>query len=95
MIEISASAKTSSVTARVDISAADVSPATVTFTNSTRNYTLTGSQAIAGATGIAKTGSGTVTLGTANTFSGAVAIGAGTLQTASGMMVFGEIYTAG
>ena len=67
----------------VEINAADVSPATVTFTNTTRNYTLTGSQAIAGATGIAKTGSGTVTLGTANTFSGAVAIGAGTLKVAS------------
>ncbi len=69
---------TTSVT--VDVSAADVSPATVTFNNATRNYTLTGSKAVAGATGIAKSGTGTVTLANANTFTGAVAIGAGTLR---------------
>jgi fibronectin-binding autotransporter adhesin len=63
----------------VDVSAADVSPASVVFNNSVKNYILTGSRAITGATGLVKTGSGSLTIQNTNTFTGSVAISGGTV----------------
>jgi fibronectin-binding autotransporter adhesin len=67
-------------TTTVNISVADVSPASVTFNNSANNYTLIGSKAIAGATGLVKTGSGSLTIQNTNTFTGPVAISGGTVS---------------
>jgi autotransporter-associated beta strand protein len=64
----------------VDISAADVSPASVTFNNSSQNFTITGTKGIAGTTGVLKQGTGTVTLNSVNTYTGVTTIQAGTLQ---------------
>ncbi len=56
-----------------------VSPASVTMTAGSKNFTISGSGAIGGSTGLSKSGAGALTLGTANTFSGDTRIGAGTL----------------
>ncbi len=66
-----------------DISVADVAPSDVNFTNINKNYTLTGSKAITGATGITKTGTGSVTISNTNSFTGPVAINGGTIAVAS------------
>ncbi len=63
----------------VAIDAGDVSPAGVVFTNSTKNYTVTGASAIIGAGGITKSGSGRTEIVTVNSFTGAVTISGGTL----------------
>ncbi len=60
-----------------------VSPFTITFGNSTKPYTLSGSGQIAGASGLNISGAGSVTLGTANTYSGDTVIGGGTLTLAN------------
>ena len=58
---------------------ATVTPNSVLVTNSTKNYSITGS-AIAGSGGLAKYGTGTLTLtNIANTFGGGVIIGGGTV----------------
>lgn len=67
----------------VDISAADVSPGSVTFSNSLNDYTVGGSKGIAGSTGVLKSGSGFVTLNTTNSFTGAVTVNQGTLEVLS------------
>jgi autotransporter-associated beta strand protein len=64
----------------VDISAADVSPASVTFNNSAKDFTITGTKGITGATGVVKLGTGKVTLNSVNTYSGVTTVQAGTLQ---------------
>jgi autotransporter-associated beta strand protein len=66
-------------TTTVNVSVANVSPASVIFNNSVNNYTLTGSMAIAGATGLTKTGSGSLTIQNTNIFTGQVAISGGTV----------------
>ena len=60
-----------------------IAPASLTFDNSSKTYTLTGS-GISGATGLTKTGTGTVTLLNANTFAGPIAVTAGTLAIGDG-----------
>jgi autotransporter-associated beta strand protein len=62
---------------------ANVSPASMTFNNSTKNYTLTGTGAITTG-GITKSGSGLLVIGNNNTFSGALTIGGGTVQFGNG-----------
>jgi autotransporter-associated beta strand protein len=64
----------------VDISAADVLPASVTFNNSSQSFTITGIKGIAGTTGVLKQGTGTVTLNSVNTYTGVTTVQAGTLQ---------------
>ncbi|MEI6197666.1 MAG: autotransporter-associated beta strand repeat-containing protein, partial [Verrucomicrobiota bacterium] len=60
-----------------------VTPASVTVSN-TLDYTLVGSGAIAGSTGLAKAGAGKLILSTANTYSGATTLGGGTIQVGNG-----------
>ena len=59
-----------------------VTPGSVTFNNTTKNYILDGG-AITGLTGLTKTGTGTVTVNNLNTFTGQVRIQAGTLSVAT------------
>jgi autotransporter-associated beta strand protein len=67
---------TATGTTSVSISGGDVNPALITVNNSAKNYTIsgTGTNKIAGATGILKSGTGSLTLNTANTNSGAVSL---------------------
>lgn len=73
----------SAVSNVVDISLADVSPASVTFGNNTQNFTLQGSKGIAGSTGLAKMGLGSLTINNVNKFTGEVTITGGALAVAS------------
>ncbi len=67
------------------INGADVHPSSVTFNNNSSTYTISGSNGIAGGTGLQLTGTGTVVLLNANTFNGSTSIGAGaTLQLGNG-----------
>ena len=69
----------------VTINGADVHPSSVTFNNNNSTYTISGTNAIAGSTGLQLTGTGTVVLLNTNTFTGATSIGAGaTLQLGNG-----------
>ena len=63
----------------VDISDADVSPASVTFSSSA-TYTLNGTFAITGSAGLTKQGSGLLIVNNTNTYSGLTNVSAGTLQ---------------
>ncbi len=64
-----------------DISAADVTPASVTFNNADKNFMVTGSKGIAGAeTTVMKEGTGRVALASVNTYGGLTTIDGGTLQ---------------
>jgi autotransporter-associated beta strand protein len=63
--------------------AADVAPVSLDFSNSAKTYTLAGAR-ISGATRLAKQGSGTLTLVSANTYSGGTTLAAGTLRAADG-----------
>ncbi len=67
-----------------------VSPASVTMTADSKNFTISGSGAIGGSTGLSKGGAGTLTLGTANTFNGDTRIGAGTLILANSSALGGS-----
>ena len=60
--------------------ATTVTPVGVTFDNSILDYSVSGTGAIAGTTGIVKNGSAALTLATNNTFSGGVQLNAGTLN---------------
>ena len=72
-----------SATPIVDISAANVTPASVSFANVTKDYTITGTNGITGATGITKAGAGKVTIANTNSFTGAVTMNAGTVSVAT------------
>ena len=64
----------------VDISVTDVAPKSVTFNNTTKDFTITGIRAIAGVGGLTKNGTGKVTIENTNTFTGPVTLNAGTLS---------------
>jgi autotransporter-associated beta strand protein len=66
----------------INISAASVSPAAITFNNSAKTYTISsgGGYGITGITGVTKSGAGTVIFNTANSYTGATTINAGTLS---------------
>jgi len=57
-----------------------VNPASVTFSNSNGNYTLSGSGTIAGTGSLTKTGTGTVVLSTLNSYTGGTFVNQGLLQ---------------
>ena len=62
-----------------------VNPSNVRFNNSTKDYTLSGTGSIAGATaGLTKEGSRKLTVTTANTYGGTTNVNAGTLQFGDG-----------
>ena len=61
----------------ININTADVSPSGVSFNNSTNAYALQGSFGIAGTTGLVKSGSGPLTIATANTYTGATTLDGG------------------
>ena len=63
----------------VDISAANVVPGSVTFNNSSKDFSVQGTKGIAGSAGLTKSGSRTVTLSNANTYTGTTTVSAGTL----------------
>ena len=68
----------------VNVSVADVAPSAVLFSNATKPYTVSGTKAIAGATGLTKTGAAKVTIANTNSFTGAVSVsGAGTVSVAA------------
>ncbi len=76
-------------TGNVQISAANVQPAAVTFNNNSLVYTITGPYGIADysasqSTAVTLSGSGLVVLATANTYTGGTNINGGTLQIGNG-----------
>ncbi len=89
-------------TTTVNINSSNVTPSSVTFNNSVNNYTIQGNFVIGGPTGLAKTGTGALTILTANTYTGTTILNGGIVnlgvaQTgttsgplgASGLIVFG------
>jgi autotransporter-associated beta strand protein len=65
----------------VDVSVADVTPASVTFNNNGATpYILQGSKGIAGSASLTKLGSQTLQISNPNTYTGATTISAGTLK---------------
>ncbi len=68
----------------VTLNTGNVVPSSVTFSNSTATYTLSGSNGISGVTGLSVTGGGLVVLTNTNTYSGPTTISAGTLQLGTG-----------
>jgi fibronectin-binding autotransporter adhesin len=73
----------------VVISGTDVAPASVTFNNNALIYTLQGTNAIAGSTGLTKGGTGSLTIGNVNSFTGAVNFNGGTISV--GTMAIGGV----
>jgi len=72
----------SATTTAITLSTAHVSPSVVNFANSAKDYTLGGDFGIASGT-LNKSGSGTVTISTANTYAGGTNISEGTLALAA------------
>jgi autotransporter-associated beta strand protein len=56
-----------------------VNPGSVLFDNNTKSFTISGTGAIAGATGLTKEGAGSLTLLQTNSYTGATAVNAGSL----------------
>ena len=72
----------------IDISAANVTPTTTTFSNSALSYAVTSSGGFGIASGaLTKNGSGLVRLDTTNTYTGATTINGGTLALNSGAAI--------
>jgi autotransporter-associated beta strand protein len=72
---------TATGTTAINIADASVSPATVVFNNSSKNYSVSSSGGFGIASGsVSKSGSGSLTLNTANTYSGGTTLNGGTLN---------------
>jgi autotransporter-associated beta strand protein len=74
--------ETATGTTTVDISVGDVAPASVTFNNSTKTYTISSSSGfgITGSAGLIKNNGGTTNLNTPGSYSGGTTLNAGTLN---------------
>jgi autotransporter-associated beta strand protein len=70
---------TESGTRTIAINGADVTPTSTRFEHTTGNYTITGTNGIAGSAAISLTGTGTLTLSNPNTTTGATRLDAGSL----------------
>jgi len=72
---------TATGTTAIQIANASVSPASVVFNNSSKNYSVSSSGGFGIASGsVSKSGTGSLTLNTANTYSGGTTLNAGTLN---------------
>jgi phospholipase C len=69
----------SAVNPLVNINTVNVSPFAVTVSNNATSYVMSGNYGIAGATGLAKEGSGSLLLSTTNSYTGPTIIAGGTL----------------
>ncbi len=80
----------------VTINTANVTPTQVTFNNSSKNYTISGSYGIAGGAQLTKNGTGTVSITNANSFTGNVYVNAGVLnlQNSSALGTSTGVYVA-
>ncbi len=67
-------------TTTVNISAANVSPASVVFNNNSLSYTLTGAFGITGSTSLAMNGGGSLTIANTNSYTGGTLLNAGLLN---------------
>ncbi len=67
----------------VSLNNGDVTPASVDFSNVTKEYTIDGTSAIAGTGPLTKSGAGRTVINTINSFTGSVTINGGTLAAAS------------
>jgi autotransporter-associated beta strand protein len=67
-------------TTSLSINAANVSPTTMVFDNTSLTYSVSGSSGIAGAGTLTKNGSGSLTLETSNSYSGGTTLNLGTLN---------------
>ena len=72
-----------SATATVNITAADVAPASVVFENTYLPYVFNGTKAIAGSTSVAVNNTGSVTLNNSNSYTGGTTVKLGTLTLAN------------
>ena len=76
---------------------ANVSPASITVTNGTKNYTLSGTGSINGSASLIKQGAGTLTFSDSNTFSGGLTIAGGKVvltsanNAGSGTITLGDV----
>ncbi len=69
----------SAASTSADISNVDVAPLSLTFNNSTKNVTITGTKGIVGSTTVTKRGTGTVTMASVNRYTGLTIVEAGKL----------------
>jgi autotransporter-associated beta strand protein len=84
----------SAITTAADISSAPVSPVSVAFNNTLKNYTLTGAYGIASGS-VTKTGSGLLTLSNVNTYAGGTTLSNGTIEFVNGALGSGTMTLAG
>ena len=64
----------------VDISSGNVTPGSVIFNNTSKDFTITGTNGISGGTTLVKNGAGALTINNTNTYTGGTSLNAGTLN---------------
>ncbi len=70
---------TAAGTTTLAISDADVSPASIVFNNTAKNYAVNGPFGIAGTTALLKNGTGSLTINSSNSYTGGTTVNAGSL----------------